>query len=341
MNKRINRKTLSLAVLIAAFLVVPLVTKNNFIISTLIYCFAFSGFGAAWNLIGGYGAQISWCHSAFVTIGAYAGYIMYLKWQISPFISIFVGMILSYLVATIIGYGTFRLRGAFFSLTTIAFSEIVKIIILYFDGFTGGARGLNIPFKGASFANLMFNDDIPFYYIMFVIMVLMVIITILFKKSKTGHYLAAIKGDEDAAISLGIKTFKIKLTAFQLSAVICSTIGTIYAFFLTYIDPLNICGLDLSIKIGICAIIGGLGTVYGPVIGAFVITILTQVTSEWLGAIGGAAFMLYGLILILIVILRPAGIISFFVKDADGNDSLIESMRKKWGKKKEAKEVSG
>lgn len=333
MSKRKKNGT-CLILLGVVFILIPLLTNNNFIISTLTYCFVFAGFGVAWNLIGGYGAQISWCHSAFVAIGAYTGYLMYLKTGLSPFAAIPVGMLVSLGVATVIGYGTFRLRGAFFSLATIAFAEIVKIVLLYFADFTGGARGISIPYKGSSFLDLTFKNDIPFYYIMFGVMAAVLLITWLFERSKTGRYLGAIKGDEDAAISLGIKTFRTKLTAFQLSAVICSGIGTIYAFFLTYIDPLNICGIDLSIKIGICAIIGGLGTLWGPVLGAFLIIILTQVTSEYLGAIGGASLMLYGLIMVLIVIFRPAGIISFFVKDTEGNESVIGMIKKKISSKK-------
>ena len=138
-------------------LVIPFLTDNNYIITTLVYCFVFASLGVAWNMIGGYGAQISWCHAVFVALGAYSSMILYKKLGVTPFLSIFVGMALAVVLATIIGYGTFRLRGPFFSLSTIAFAEIVRIVIQFWGSLTGGASGYSVPFKGESFLNLMFK----------------------------------------------------------------------------------------------------------------------------------------------------------------------------------------
>lgn len=320
---KLTPKSIGIAVIAVLLLILPLFTKNNYIITTLVYCFVFASLGTAWNMIGGYGAQISWCHAVFVAMGAYSSMIMYKKLGISPFISIFVGMFLAYILATIIGYGTFRLRGPFFSLSTIAFAEIVRIIIQYWGGLTGGASGYSVQFKGANFWNLMFKNDVPFYYIMFAVMVIVICITAWFSKSKIGYYLGAIKGDEDAAISLGIDSFRVKLLTFQISAVIAAAVGTFYGFFLTFIDPPSICSLDFSVKIGIGAIIGGIGTLWGPILGAFVVNIVTQLLNSWFADISGLSTCLYGLALVIVVIFRPAGLISFFPS----------------GKKKEKKEA--
>lgn len=158
----ITPKSIIIAVLAVILLLVPAITKNNYIITTLVYCFVFSSLGVSWNMIGGYGAQISWCHSVFVAMGAYSSMILYKTLGVSPFISIFVGMALAYALATAIGYGTFRLRGPFFSLSTIAFAEIVRIIIQFWGGLTGGASGYSVQYKGANFINLMFKNDVPF-----------------------------------------------------------------------------------------------------------------------------------------------------------------------------------
>lgn len=300
------------AVLALILLVIPLLTDNNYIVTTLVYCFVFASLGVAWNMIGGYGAQISWCHAVFVALGAYSSMIMYKTLNVPPFVSIFVGMALAVVLATIIGYGTFRLRGPFFSLSTIAFAEIVRIIIQFWGSLTGGASGYSVPFKGESFLNLMFKNDRPFYYIMFVVLVIVIAFMAWFEKSKLGYYLGAIKGDEDAAISLGIDSFRVKLRTFQISAAIAAAVGTFYGFFLTFIDPPSVCSLDFSVKIGIGAIIGGIGTLWGPVLGAFVVNILTQLLNSWFSNIGGLSQCLYGLALVLVVAFRPGGLISFF-----------------------------
>jgi branched-chain amino acid transport system permease protein len=222
-----------------------------------------------------------------------------------------VGMGLSFIAATLIGYGTFRLRGVFFSIATIAFAEILRVLILVFKSFSGGASGLYTTYAGNSFIRLTFRNDTPFYYIMLVVLSLVVFYTSRFEKSKIGYCLGAIKGDEDAAESLGIETFKIKLLAFQISAMITAVVGSIYASFLTYIDPTTICGMDLSVKIGVVAIMGGVGTLWGPVLGAFIIVPLIEITSILMGQQGGSQ-LLYGLALVLVVIFKPTGIISLF-----------------------------
>lgn len=306
-----HRGAIIIIIIAISLLALPMFTNNNYIISTLVFCFAFAAFGVAWNIIGGYGAQISWCHAAFVAMGAYTSYIGYNDFGLSPFVTMFIGMIISYLLATLIGKGTFRLRGSFFSIATISFAEIVRVLLLYFKDITGGSAGNYITFRGDSFINLTFREDKPFYYIMFVVLAIVIFVAARFEKSKIGYYLGAIKGDEDAALSLGIPTFKIKLYAFQISAVMTSAIGTLFAFFMTYIDPTSVGSTTLSIKIGVVAIVGGLGTLWGPVLGAFVLIWLIEIANKILGQSGGSQ-ILYGLALVLIVIFRSDGLISIF-----------------------------
>lgn len=319
---KLRPTALALIIIGVLFLVVPLLTSSNYMISTIVTCFIFASFGVAWNLIGGYGAQISWCHAAFVAIGAYSNFILFIHFGVSPFITMFLGAGISFLIATAIGMGTFRLRGSYFSIATIAFAEILRICLQYFSGLTGGSSGLYIPYTGASFFNLQFQNDTPFYYITFGLLVLVVLFTYQFERSKTGYYLGAIKGDEDAAASLGIETFKVKLTAFQLSAVITSVVGSVYASYLTYVEPLSICGMDLSIKIGVVAIIGGVGTLMGPVLGAFIIIPLIELAMMLLGERGGSQ-MIYGLALVVIVILRPSGLITLLDRFKKSDAKLL------------------
>lgn len=314
MQKKLTPKQIiTLAVLVvvaAAVLIFPNVVSNYYV-SLGCQCFLFACFAVAWNIIGGYGAQISWCHSAFVAVGAYSNFILASNFGISPWLTMPLATVIAYILATMIGYGTFRLRGPYFSIATIAFAEACRLCINYFKGITKGSAGIYVTYRGNSFAALTFKNDIPFYYISLGLLLVILGVTYIFTKSRTGHFLGAIKGDEDAAESLGIETFKIKLHAFQASAVFCALAGSIYASFMTYISPSAICGLDLSIKIGIVAIVGGVGTLLGPVLGAFIVVPLIEATSKFLGSAGGSQ-LLYGLLLILIVIFRPKGVISLF-----------------------------
>ncbi|MFT4106323.1 MAG: branched-chain amino acid ABC transporter permease [Lacrimispora sp.] len=312
-NGKFSTKNIVQLVVLIAVLILPFLIKSNYLTTVIITCFTFGSLGVAWNLIGGYGAQISWCHAAFVATGAYTSFILNKNFGISPFVCIPLAMLLALGISTIIGYGTLRLRGPFFSISTIAFAEILRVLLLYFKGITGGASGLFVTYREDSFWNLTFSNDKPFYYIMLFVLVTVILITAAFEKSKTGYYLGAIKGDEDAAISLGIPAFKIKLRAFQLSAVIAAAVGTIYAFFLTYIDPASICGMDLSVKIGVVAIVGGIGTLWGPVVGAFVIIPLIEFASHLMGQQGGTN-LLYGLALMTVVIFRSDGLLSIYTE---------------------------
>lgn len=301
------------AALLAALLLIPVFSHSNYLITILVNCMAFAIFGLSWNIIGGYGAQISWCSAAFVAVGAYVNFIMTNELNISPFVTLPLGMALSYGMATVIGYGTFRLRGAYFSIATIAFAETLRAAIQYFKPLTKGTAGIYLTYRGENFWLLTFPNDRPFYFIMLFLLVLTLFLTYRFTVSKTGHYLSCIKGDEIAAESLGIETFKVKLKAFQVSAMMMSVAGCFYASFLTYISPASTCSFDLSIKIGVVAIIGGVGTLWGPVLGAFIIVPLIELAAKLLGA-SGSSNVLYGLMLIVIVIFRPTGVLPLLEK---------------------------
>jgi branched-chain amino acid transport system permease protein len=285
--------------------------RGNYIITILIQCLAFAIFGICWNILGGYGAQISWCSAAFVAIGAYSNFIFQRFFSLSPFVTLPLGVALSFLFSTVIGYGTFRLRGPYFSIATIAFAEALRSAIQYFAPITKGAAGIYVTFKKDSFWDLTFRNDTPFYYIIFFLMLLAIFFSYRFTKSKTGYYLSCIKGDEDAAQSLGIETFKIKLRAFQISAMMMSIAGAFYGSFLTYISPFSTASFDLSIQIGVVAIVGGVSTLWGPVLGAFIVVPLIEITGKILGQ-RGSSTIFYGFLLILIVIFCPKGLIHLF-----------------------------
>lgn len=300
----------TLAVLFLALF--PSVFKpSNYTTGVVTTCFLFAGLGLSWNIVAGYGGQISWCHAAFVAIGGYTSILLFNFFTLSPFLGMIVAMAISYAFATVIGTATARFRGSVFAITTIAFAELLRVILLNTAWLTGGSAGLTLKFnrKLCGWQNIMFAENTPYYYLCLVLMLVVIAIMVLFTKSKIGYYLSAIKGDQDAAQSLGINVQKIKLQSFQISAMVASAVGTVYCFYLSFADPYSTCGMDLSIKIGAVAILGGLGTIMGPVVGSFIIIPLIELSSQLLGASGGTQ-VFYGLALILIMLFRPSGIVT-------------------------------
>jgi branched-chain amino acid transport system permease protein len=275
--------------------------------------FLFATMGLAWNLIGGYGAQLSLGHSAFFAIGAYTSVLLLGAFGLSPWIGGAIGMAVACLAAIIIGVPCFRLRGPYFTLATIAAAEIVRILLLHFQDLTGGANGIPLPFHGNSFLSLQFSTKAPYYYLALLLLVIVFCVVQQMQRQKIGRYLAAIREDQDAAESLGVQSDRVKLTAFLVSGAITAACGVFYAFAVGYIDPDGVASVNLSIEIAVVVIVGGINTLWGPILGALVVIVLTELTNMYLGSLrSGASLVLYGLLLIVVVLVRPAGLISLF-----------------------------
>ncbi|MDN5361642.1 MAG: branched-chain amino acid transport system permease protein [Moorella sp. (in: firmicutes)] len=322
MKQKINYLIYTFMVLVA--LIYPLLVSQQYYVHMFIMIFIFAAVSVGWNLISGYAAQLSLGHSAFFAIGAYSAVLLVTYKNLTPFIGGLLGILLAIIAALIIGYPCFRLRGPYFTLATIASAEILRILLLHFQSFTGGANGVSIPFKGQQPLFLQFYDKAPYYYFALGLLLAVLFIANKVQKSKTGYYLTAIREDQDAAESLGIKTHQVKLTALLISAAITAVAGILYAFVIGYIDPDSVGGLNLSIEFAVIAIVGGIGTLWGPVIGSVVVILLTELTNMYLGsARSGISMALYGLLLIFVIILRPQGLISLFNRNP-GNKGLKE-----------------
>ena len=331
--KKINFKQyIAPAVFFIVLAVVPHFFTKTYYTRVLLEVFYFASLGIAWNILGGYGRQICWCGATFFACGAYTSMLMFLKGgEVSPFISVFVGMAVACLLAFIIGLPCFKLQGVFFSIATIACATIFRTLLIVFKDFTGGTLGLAFKIRTGSNLWLMsYETDLPYYYIALVMLLISVIVETIFVKSKYGYFLQAIRDDQIAAESLGIKSSKIKMITLLVTACLLAATGTIYAFKVAYIDPNVVASHDMSIRIGTMAILGGMGTVWGPVLGAFIAIPMQEIANNYLGTLGGggAGYAMYGLLIILIVLFRPEGLISlwpplkkkvtaFFTKKAD------------------------
>ncbi len=311
-NKNFMAKLL-IGLLVA--IVLPLFIRVPFAlhVMTLICIWAIMGMG--WNFIGGYAGQISNGHALFYGIGAYACAMGMKNHSMSPWISMWIGVLISVGVAFILGTPLFRLRGHYFAVATMAIVECGRIIFLNWN-YVGGATGVDfLDQSRPSWYTMQFASKYSYYYIYLVFVVLILLITKVLDKSKFGYYLRAIKANEISAQSVGINTSKYKLLAFMLSAGIVSIAGSLYASYLQYIDPMVVMPLNISMMICLVTVMGGIGTVIGPIVGAIVLTVISEYTRVTFSLTSGFDLFLYGIMVIFIVLFLPNGLVSLFKKE--------------------------
>lgn len=298
----------------------PIVFSLKLSIITFILYWAL--LGTAWNIMGGYAGQFSFGHAAFFGIGAYASTVLLVDFSLSPWVGMLVGAALAGIFGLVSGYLSFQygLKGAHFALATFAFAEMLRLTATEL-GFINTSVGIHIPLMpGDSWVALQFNDSRQNYY--FAVLILLAIgllINIVIAHSKLGYYLKAVREDEDAAAALGVNLLRYKVTAVVISGMLTAIGGSFFAQFFLFIDPSLAFGVAVSIEILLRPIVGGMGTIWGPLIGAMFLTPLSEVTRSFvrrppafLSFIEGRAgvdVMLFGAILIIVILFLPDGIL--------------------------------
>ncbi|MEL7638460.1 MAG: branched-chain amino acid ABC transporter permease [Solidesulfovibrio sp.] len=310
-RKQLDTSLLTLAALVAFGL--PLVVTSPTYLQILILLFFYAYLTTAWNLVGGFAGVLPLGHSVFVGIGAYTSTILTLQYGVSPWIGMLLGGVLAAVVGVVIGLPTFRMRGAYFCLCTIAFAEGIRVMVENIDYLgplhVNGPRGLLIPLKEASFWHYQFMSKLPYYYIILVMLLVVLALTWFISRSKIGYYLAAGGEEPEAAAALGVNVANCKLLAMALSCFFTALAGTFYAQLMLYFYPKGLMGLDLSFEIAFIALIGGRGTIAGPVIGALVLRPLNEFTRIYLSdMLPGLHLVIFGLILILVMLYKPQGL---------------------------------
>jgi len=303
----LNKKLISAAILFVFAATAPFL--NDYFLHVLIMMFLYSYLGTSWNILGGYTGQFSFGNTAFFGIGAYVSTILLVNWRISPWIGMIGGALLGLAVGLFIGFLCFRygLKGPFFALATLAFAEMLRIGTLNLN-ITGKAMGMLIPLEGNSFELFQFTSKLPYYYIILFMATGMVIINYLISGAKLGDCFEAIREDPDSAMALGIDIFKYKMIAMAISSFFTAMGGTFYAQYMFYIDPEICFGVHNSVEIFIRPILGGLGTVMGPTLGAFFLAPISEITRNLLGSYSGLYLMIYGILFIVAIIFFPTGI---------------------------------
>ncbi|HYS18239.1 MAG TPA: branched-chain amino acid ABC transporter ATP-binding protein/permease [Candidatus Binatia bacterium] len=282
---------------------------GSYAVTLFILIFFYGFLGQAWNIVGGYAGQLSVGHAAFVGVGGYTAAMLSIETGLTPWLGMLVGGALAALLGAIIGYLGFRfgLRGFYFVLLTVAFAEICRIAVSNIDA-VGGPLGLYITFTGDP-RQFQFQDSRVYYYIALALMLVATAAAWAIERRRFGIYLAAIREDEAAAEALGVNAFKYKMLAMIVSSFLTGLGGTFYAFYLFSLQPNTLFGIPLSVEIIIRPIVGGAGTLLGPILGSFILTPLAELSRLYLGQGGlhGAHLIAYGVLLIGVVLFLPEG----------------------------------
>jgi len=305
-----KKKLIALCAALVTAIALPLIFTDIFIRNVLILTLIWTIIGSGWNVLGGYAGQVSNGHGMFYGLGAYSVGLLLRDFALSPWIAIWVGVLISMAVAYIIGRPLLRLKGHFFAIATMALTECMRIIFNNLK-YTNGALGVYLYNKKLQgFAYMQFTNDLYYYYIFLAFTLAILLLIKVLSKKKLFYYFLAIKGNEDAAASVGIDVAKYKRIAYMLSAGIVSIGGSLYAQYMLYTDPSMTMTLTISMMIVLVAIMGGIGTVIGPVVGAIILSFTSQYTRVFLGQYGGLDLILYGTLVILVILFLPGGLTS-------------------------------
>jgi branched-chain amino acid transport system permease protein len=310
MMQSINpRHTVLVAILIAILIALPMMIKSSFAMDIFIRILLFAFIGTAWNLMGGYAKQLSLGHAAYFGLGAYTSTILQINYGVSPWIGMVAGGIVAMLASLPIGWLCFRLRGPYFTIATIATAQALMLIFLKFRDFAWGAEGTTIPNLGAAPLMMQFENKSSYYYVALGLLLLSLLVTWLIERSWIGYYLVAIGEDEDAAEAIGVNAPKMKRDIYMISAFLTALAGTFYTQYIYFIDPATAFSFNISIEAALVSIVGGIGTLWGPLIGTVLLETTSALLQSWLGSsVGGIQLTVYSLILMAVILWRPTGL---------------------------------
>jgi branched-chain amino acid transport system permease protein len=296
------------AALILLLLAAPWIITKPFLMHMMIMVLLWTILGASWNLLGGFTGQVSFGHATFLGAGAYTMMILYLKFGLDPWYGIVVGGVVAALIALPVGYICFRLRGPYFALSTLAVAEIVRLVALNWESLTAGPVGLlittlpRVTFWGKA---INWESKTPFFYLAVIIALAALLATAVISRSRLGAYLLAVREDIDCAEAIGINTVQVRVAALSLSAFFAGLAGGFYALYLRYIDPDAVFSIALSVEMVFIAVVGGLTTVAGPLVGAVFLVTLGETFREHF-LVGHLIF--YGFFMMVAIRYMPEGI---------------------------------
>ena len=309
-----RRALLLLLLLLAGFIFAPLVA-SDYLLTVLILILYFAYCGQAWNIMMGFAGQLSLGHALYIGLGAYTAAALYVHFGIGPWLGLLVAVPIAAAAGAFIGFLAFRFRvaGVYFAILTIAVAEFARVGFDHLK-WTGGSAGLFLPVAQYTHNDLwhLRGHPVMFYYILLAATVLALVFCRALLQSRIGYFWLAIREDEEAARSAGIDSFHYKMIAVVISAGMTAFAGVIYAFYYNNLFPEQVFQISTSIEIILGPIVGGVGTLFGPVLGAFVLTGLAETLTSTLAALGvdlpGAKQVFYGICLLLVIMALPDGV---------------------------------
>lgn len=311
---------LAMAALLLAY---PFIFKSTFSHHTMILILLYALMAQSWNVMAGLSGQISLGHAIFFGIGAYSSTVLFVKFGITPWVGLLVGMLLSALAAIAIGVPTLRLRGHYFAIATLLIGSSVQIVFQRWE-WVGAASGLYVPInRSAPWLYLQFHTSkIPYYYLALGAAAAGYLLVWKISRSRFGFRLQAVRDEPDAAASLGIAVARHKVLAFMLSAAMMSVAGTFYAQYVLVLDPERLFSSEISVIVLLMTVLGGSGTLWGPALGAAILIPLSEYTRIWFGGTGRTVdLIIYGILILAVCMWRPKGLLSL----------IDESIRRRGG----------
>lgn len=299
------------AVVLLALAVLPLPIRDVYTQNLLIITILFAGLSQAWNILGGYCGQISLGHALYLGIGAYVSTLLFVNGGVPPTLGMFAGGLAAGLCALLVGWPCFRLSGHYYAIATVVVGEIGYLLFLNWE-LVGAATGVFVPFRGESLVNLQFRTSkLPFHFAVLAFAAATWIVAWLIEGSRWGFSWRAMRDDVVAARSLAVRVFPSKMAAAAISGFFTGVGGAIYAQYVGYIDPDSVLAGHLSILIALPAVLGGVGTLWGPLLGAAVLIPVSELSRSYLGGGGqGIDLMIYGGLIVAVSLARPAGLVS-------------------------------
>ncbi|BBO75086.1 amino acid ABC transporter permease [Desulfosarcina widdelii] len=298
-----------LLLILAVLPLVPGILASSFTQHVMILILLFAAMAQAWNILGGYCGQTSFGHSVFFGIGAYGAGMAVVTYHLAPWPGVILGALLAALVAMAISYPCFKLSGHYFAIATFAIVEIFNRLFMVWY-WVGGALGLDYPLVDEGWRNFMWYEDKRFYYYGALILFTIVFGTVRWIEShRLGYYMRAVREGQEAAESLGVDSTRVKLAAIAISAFLTALCGAFFVQYNLRVDPSMVMSLDMSMKFVLITILGGLGTLAGPLLGAAVLIPLQEYSRAlWGGLGGGVDLIVFGLLIVVVVVRQPKGI---------------------------------
>lgn len=297
-----------LGLVFALLATVPFMISSQVWLNIVIMTLYAALLGQAWNILGGYGGQFSFGHAAYFGTGAYTIAVLQVQFGVNPWIGLAIGGVMATVVAVIVGFSTFRygLRGSYFALVTLAFAEVLRILSNSVP-FTGAGVGILIPFDVGA-GNLQFASKHGFFWLIWGLTLAAFVAVWWIGNSRFGAQLMAVRDNEDAARALGVDTFRVKMGAIMLSGLFSGLAGVFYAQYFLYLDPYIAYGPAVSVEALLVPIIGGIGTLFGPLLGAAALHAVSEGTRWIIGDVPGISLALYGTLLVVLVLFMPRGL---------------------------------